>query len=1072
MKKTIYLLVCLLNYIVLPISAQDIQVGGTIISSDDGGPVIGAYVKIKGTNLGTSSDAGGNFKLAVPKNAVLVFSSIGYKDQEIVVNEQSVINVILDPDITQLSEVVVTALGISKEKKALGYAVSEVNLSQIDQKPETDVGRLLTGKASGVKVTSTTGVSGTGTNITVRGYSSVTGSNQPLFIVDGVRFGSATNSGSSNTQGFVEGNQATSSRFLDIDPSTIKNVSILKGLSATTIYGNEGRNGVIIITTTGTGLKSNKKIEVSVNASYFVNRVNLPVFQENWGCGWENYAGPFFSNWGERFTDPPAVIDHPYSGFTQESLLAAFPEYQDATYEYKYYNSINEFFRKGSISNISVIFNGSSEKSNYNANVSYVSDIGFLPGNELKKFTAGIGGSANLTNKLSYSGTMNFYKTDMQTPPISFGSGSGIDGGGVGLSVFADVLYTPASVDLMGLPFESPVTHESVYYRGGNDIQNPRWTTKYCKSVDNVNRIFASGSLRYEIMNDLDLSYKYGIDHYSEVQEYILNKGSVQNPNYLNGLYRTRNINNLLWDQSLLLTWKSDLTDVINIDVLLGGSSLREVTRENGLESTEQAVFGFISHSNFVEHSSVNSFSSYDLQNQSEANTLGLFGQATVAYKDYLYFNLAARNDWYSSLEKNNRSQFYPSFSLSLLPTQLFKQIQSTHGLNYLKIRLGYGTSAGFPPLYVTQNVLSSNVRAFVSIDESGTPTTTPSNSISSILGNKSLKPELHREIEGGIETRLIDNRIRLEFTAYIKNTKDLITNSDLDPACGWTNTFVNIGKIQNKGIEAELGLTPLKTSKLDWTISGIFTKNSSVVKELAAGQEKILISGWTNLGNFAVPGEPYGIMMGDKILRDDDGNAIISGTGDYQRTAEIEIIGNPNPDFELSLSNEIKFKGFTFSMLWEYRQGGDIYSETCRTLLGRGITKDTDFDRYQTFVLPGVKEDGSPNDIQLTAANFYFNDVGLQAPPETGVWDGTTIRLRDISLSYNMPSKILGKTPFGSCSITISGQNLWYKAVNFPKYCNFDPDMLSLGVGNGLGFDFITGPSSTKYGASIQVTF
>lgn len=624
----------------------------------------------------------------------------------------------------------------------------------------------------------------------------------------------------------------------------------------------------------------------------------------------------------------------------------------------------------------------------------------------------------------------------------------------------------------MGLPFESPVTHESVYYRGGNDIQNPRWTAKYCKSVDNVNRVFASGSLRYMIMKDLDLSYKYGIDNYSEVQEYIVNKGSVQNANYLNGLYRTRNINQLLWDQSVLLTWKSDITDVIKIDALLGGSSLREVTKETGLESTEQAVFGFISHSNFVEHSSINSFNGFDLQNKSEANTLGLFGQSTVTYKDYLFLNLAARNDWYSSLEKSNRSQFYPSFSLSLIPTQLFKQIQSTKGLNYLKIRLGYGTSAGFPPLYVTQNVLSSNVRAFVSIDESGTPTTTPSNSISSILGNMNLKPELHREIEGGIETRLINNRIRIEFTAYVKNTKDLITNSDLDPACGWTSTFVNIGKIQNKGIEAELDLTPVKTSKLDWTVSGIFAKNSSVVKELAAGQEKILISGWTNLGNFAVPGEPYGVMMGNKILRDDNGNAIISGTGDYQETAEIQIIGNPNPDFELSLSNEINYKGFAFSMLWEYRQGGDIYSETCRTLLGRGITKDTDFDRYQTFVLPGVKEDGSPNDIQLTAANFYFNDVGLQAPPETGVWDGTTIRLREISLTYDMPSKILNKTPFGSCSITVSGHNLWYKAVNFPKYCNFDPDMLSLGVGNGLGFDFITGPSSTRYGASIQITF
>ena len=1051
--------------------AQNLPITGTVTSAEDGSPLPGVYVKIRGTNMGTATDMDGKFQLSVPADATLIFSFIGYEEQEIAVGGQSVINVVMETTVTEVSEVVVTALGISKEKKALGYAVSEVNSDQIEQKPETDVVRLLSGKAAGVRVTSTSGVSGTGTNITIRGYSSVTGSNQPLFIVDGVRYGSATNTGTSSVQGFMEGNQATSSRFLDIDPSTIKNISILKGLSATTIYGNEGRNGVIIITTNSTSIKSNKKFEVTVNGSYFINKVNLPEFQQNWGCGFQNYAGFFYSNWGPRITDPPALVAHPYSNFTNPELLAAFPEYQDATYEYKYYNSVHDFFRKGSISNLSANFTGATEKTSYNASVSYTDDTGFLPGNALTKFTAGIGGNAKLSNKISYSGTMYFYKTDMETPPISYGNGSGI-GNGTGISVFADVLYTPASVDLMGLPFESPVTHESVYYRGGNDIQNPRWTTKYARSIDNVKRVFASGNLSYEIIDNMELTYKYGIDYYTENQEYILNKGSVQNDNYINGLYRTRKINNLIWDQSVLFKWNGKITDDLKYDLLLGGSALREMTGEDGMESTKQAVFGFVNHSNFQEHSSVNSFTDFDLQNRSEANTLGLFGQGTIDFKDYLYLNLSARNDWFSSLEKDNRSQFYPSVSLSFIPTQSFKQIYSQNGLNYLKFRVGYGTSAGFPPLYVTQNVLISNVREFVTVSESGTPTKIPANSNSTVLGNKNLKPELHREIEGGIDARLFNNRVNLELTFYSKKTKDLITNSDLDPSTGWQSTYVNIGKIRNKGIEMELAVTPVKTSKLDWTITGILTKNSSEVLELAAGQDQILISGFNNLGNFAKPGEPFGVMMGSKILRDDNGNAIISGTGDFQETDDIAVIGNPHPDYELSIINEIKYKGFTFSMLWEYRKGGDIYSETCRTLLGRGITKDTDFDRYQTFVLPGVKEDGTPNDIQLTASNFYFNDVGLQAPAETGVWDGTTIRLREISLSYRIPGRILEKTPFGSCNISISGQNLWYKAVNFPRHCNFDPDMLSLGVGNGLGFDFLTGPSSSKYGASIQFTF
>jgi TonB-dependent SusC/RagA subfamily outer membrane receptor len=331
MKKTTNLLLCLFLFGFYATFGQDIRITGTITSADDSNPLPGAYVKIKGTNSGTSSDANGNFQITVASDAILVFSSIGYKDQEFAVAGQSVINVVMEPDVTQLSEVVVTAMGISKEKKALGYSVSEVKSDMIEQKPETDVGRLLSGKASGVRVTSTSGVSGSGTNITIRGYSSVTGSNQPLFIVDGVRFGSSTNTGTGGTQGFIEGNQATSSRFLDIDPSTIKNVSILKGLSATTIYGNEGRNGVIIITTNSTAKKSNKKFEVTLNGSYFINQVNLPDFQENWGCGFQNLLGFFYSNWGPRISDPPASVNHPYSAFTNPELLAAFPEYQDAT---------------------------------------------------------------------------------------------------------------------------------------------------------------------------------------------------------------------------------------------------------------------------------------------------------------------------------------------------------------------------------------------------------------------------------------------------------------------------------------------------------------------------------------------------------------------------------------------------------------------------------------------------------------------------------------------------------------------------------------------------------------------
>ncbi|HAM99610.1 MAG TPA: SusC/RagA family TonB-linked outer membrane protein [Marinilabiliales bacterium] len=1050
-------------------NGQQRKISGTVTSSDNGDVLIGVSVVIKGTTHGTITDVNGTYTIDVPPNQdSLIFSYIGMKAQVLSIGNRSVVDAVLIPETIGVEEVVVTAFGISKEKKALGYAVSQVNADQLEQKPETDIARVLTGKAAGVKVTSTSGVSGTGTNIIIRGYSSIKGNNQPLFIVDGVRFSGSTNSGTDNEQGFLEGNQATSSRFLDIDPNNIENISVLKGLSATTVYGSEGRNGVIIITTKNGSQKNiNQKMEVTVNQSYFLNKVNLPEFQNTYGCGFQQQNGFFYSNWGAKITDPAEVVAHPYSLFNDPDLIAAFPEYQNATYELKAYDNVNAFFRTGTISNTSVNISGGNEKSSFNANVGLVNEQGFLENNQLNKFTVGIGGSTKLTNKLVFNGTMNYVKTDMATPPISYGDGSGI-GGGSGISVFADVLYTPRTIDLMGLPFESPIDHRSVYYRAGNDIQNPRWTTKYSKAIDNVHRLFGSGNLSYELPKNLKLTYKYGIDFYAEKQEYQLNKGSVQNDNYLNGLYRTREIFNTTWDQTIMLNYNAHLGSLFTMDAMIGGSSVRELYSADGMESTNQLVFGFMNHKNFSDHSTYNSFNDLPLQENSESNTLGLFGQATLSYNSYLYFNVSARNDWFSSLQPDNRSKFYPSASLSFLPSQLFEGLKTNYKVDLLKFRIGYGTSAGFPPLYVTENVLSANSRAYVQRDG----TVVPSNSVSYFLGNPNLTPELHAETEFGLEFALFNNRLGADFTIYSKQTKDLITEATLDPATGYQRTYVNIGKMSNNGIELEMNGTPVKTGHFDWTISAIFTKYKSTIDELGGGLDKVLINGFTDLGNYAIAGEPFGVMYGHKIKTDSQGRRLVDGNGYYLQSDEPDIIGNPHPDFELTVINTLKYKGFTFNMQWDYRQGGDIYSETVNTLLGRGISKDTDFDRSQSFVMPGYLEDGTVNTKQITATNAYFNNFGSQAPSEVNVIDGTTIRLREISLSYSLPKKWIEKSPFGRVDFSILGQNIWFKAVNFPKYMNFDTDMLSLGVGNGLGFDFITGPSSTKYGASLKVTF
>jgi len=1061
--------VCLLLFMALStltLFGQAREVTGTVVDVD-GEPLPGLSVAVFGTSVGTITDVNGKYTIDVPQDGEkLVFSFVGLLTQEVPIGSNTIIDLVMEQDLLELDEVVVTALGISREKKALGYSVSQLGSEDIEESAENDIGRILSGKAAGVRVTATSGVSGTGTNITIRGYSSIKGNNQPLFIVDGVRFSGSTNSGTDNEQGFLEGNQATSSRFLDIDPNNIESLSVLKGLSATTIYGADGRNGVIIITTKN-GSANQGIHQISLTQSVFANKVNLPEYQDTYGNGWNLQNGNFYSNWGGAFTDPATRIDHPYSQFSDPDLLAAFPEYQDAEYELKPYNSVPEFFRTGISSNTSLSMSGGNERSSFSANTSYLYDQGFLPENDLSKFNVGIGGNTKIGEKLTFRGTMNFVQTNMRTPPISYGDGSGI-GGGSGLSVFSDVLYTPRSVDMIGLPYESPTTHQSVYYRSSNDIQHPLWTTKYCSSIDNVNRVFGSANLEYNILDNLTLAYKFGVDHFSEQQEYQVNRGSVQNDNYLNGLFRTRQILNTTWDQSLLLTYQQDIGGQVSLDVLLGGSSLRDVYSADGMESTNQLIFGMMNHRYFSDHSTINSFNDFPLQQEAESNTLGAFGQITASYSNYLYLNLSARNDWFSSLQEEYRSQFYPSVSLSFIPSNLLETLKTSVGINFLKLRVGYGTSAGFPPLYVTENELYSNARGYVTRDG----TVVPTNGISFFLGNPELQPELHAETEVGLEFAMLQNRLGAEITYYWKNTSNLITDASLDPATGYYQTFVNIGKMRNQGLEVELYLTPVRTTNFDWTITGIFTKYESVVEELGAGLDKVLISGFSDLGNYAIAGQPYGVMYGYKIARDDDDNFLVDGNGNYLQSDEPGIIGNPHPDFETTIINRFRYKGLSLNIQFDYRQGGDIFSETVNTLLGRGLTKDTDFNRLETFVLEGVTTEGVPNEVQLTASNAYFNNFGVQAPSEVNVIDGTTLRLREISLSYSLPEKWISKTPFKGVELSLVGQNIWFKALSFPEYMNFDTDVLSLGVGNGLGFDFLTGPSSTRYGGSIRITF
>lgn len=1056
--------------------AQEIAVSGTV-TDQAGLPLPGVNVNVKGSTSGTQTDIDGSFKISAKQGDKLVFTFLGMKTQEVIASAKMKIK--MSDDSVQLEGVVVTSLGIKRERKSLGYAVSEVKAKDVEQRADSDIARVLTGKASGISVTAQSGLSGSGTNVIIRGLKSFSGSNQALFVVDGVPFSSETNSvgrqGERND--FVNGNNG-SSRFLDIDPNNIESVSIIKGLAAANLYGTQGRNGVVLITTkSGSGKKGAKKNEVSISSSVFVNEIaSLPDYQNKYGNGFDQAFGWFFSNWGPSFDkdgiagwgnspafDADGTLPHPYS---TASFSAAFPEYQGARYKWQPYNSVEKFFRKGLVTTNSVSFRGTSDDGNhiYNINYSHVDDEGFTPGNGVVRNTFSIGGRAKLSNKFTVNGTMNYTKTDFKSPPVALSQGNGATG--TGSSIFGDLWFTPISIDIQGLPYQNPIDGSSVYYRQNNSIQHPLWTLNNTGTRQTTNRVFGNATVAYEINKNLNVSYKVGMDVYNEANLNFQNRGGVNsntpNARTASGFYETWNNINSLWDHTVQLNGNYDLTEKLKLNFNLGGNANSRTLKTNGVASDNQQIFGLLRHYNFAN--------SLPIENFADRNINGVYLQTEFDYDSYLYLTLAGRKDWVSDFSSANNSIFYPSASVSFIPTSAFENLVTDNGLNYLKLRMGYGTSANFGNFgtYPTAQTGFLNVRD--SQTDSGTSIITNANA--TVKANPDLKPELLSEVEFGIETKFYKNRFGIDLSYYTGNTKDLIVDRPLPPSSLFTTTKTNVGEIKRHGIEAELTAAIIKNEGdgFNWNASLNYSSNRTEVVDLGVDTDFIVYSGFSNLGNVAMVGQPLTAIFGSRILRDANGNLVVGGDGNYVQDPNDGVIGDSNPDYIMNVSNTFSYKNFEFSFLVNYTKGGDFYSSTISTLLGRGLIPET-LDRERTFILPGVNQSGQTNNIQINNSDYYFTNI-LFGPSELQVYDATTIRLQEISLGYRLPAKWLEKTAFSNISFKASGYNMYYRAVNTPKGANFDPNTSGTGVGNGSGFDYLNGPSSRRYGLSVKIEF
>ena len=1027
------ILTLLLALIVQVSFAQEKTVSGTV--SDESGSLLGVSILIKGTTTGSETDFDGNYSIRAKSGDVLVYSYLGYKTVEKTVGISNTINVTLEEDANVLEEIVIVGQGIRREQKALGYSVATVKSDVLEQKPEADIAKLLTGKVAGVQVNTGGGFLGTATNVIIRSKNSISGNNQPLYIIDGAPI--------------------SGDRSYDIDPNNIASTTVLKGLAASTLYGQDGRNGVIIINTkTGSGKAANKKFEVDVSfTTGFLEVSNLPDYQNTYGQGSDNGINTtFFGNWGAKF-DNQEVPHH----LNIPGLAASFPEYQGATDIYRAIpNNVSDFFSTGALQTVSVIARKSFDKGNFSVSFGNTEQTGYLEENTFNRYNIAIGGSMELANNLTFSSNIQYTKNDNNRPSRNF---------------FQLVTWIPRNLDIHNLPFQDPNNGSSVYYR--TTISNPRWTRANTGFQEDTDRAFITLGVDYKINDNLDLKYLYSLDNVSTLNTDYQNKDvNQQDLGFFQTFTRTARTTT---HRISLNSGASDLGNNFSYSYVLGSEIKNLQSNFVGVTSTDQVVFDFLNHGNFRNASAIDSRNNIN-------NTIGAYGSLNVNYKKDLYLTLSARNDWGSTVEKDNRSILYPSVSLSYIPTETFDWLKGDKN-NFLKMRAGFGTSANFPSAYLTQLELEATANAFLNPFSGGITST---NSLSSFLPNPDIKPELLKEFEVGIEGRLWNNFLDFDISAYSKIVEDQILFSSRAASTGTTQTVINAGRVDTDGVEARVSLNLFRSNEeggFNWTMDNNFTAYETTVVDLPV--EQVNISSGVN---FAIEGESYGVFRGSFAARDDNGNLLINpSTGKIISSDDLgledKLIGDPNEDWSYSNINSFSYKNFTLSAQWEYIHGGDIYSVTASNLLRRGVTTDTETNREGSYIIPGVLADPNTGDvlkdangqsinntIQIGANDLYF--INLQDVDENLVYDASSVRLRDVSLSYKMSKKSLEKTPFGSLTFTASGNNLWYKAYNIPAGLNLDPEVISSGQGNGRGLDFQNDPSYKTYSFSVKATF
>lgn len=1026
-------------------------------------PLVGASIIEKGTTNGSITDFDGNFTLSVSDDAeILVISYIGYKEMEVAIEGRSTIPIVMLEDAFQLNEVVVTALGIERKKEALSYAISDVSGEDISNKAEPDVLRALNGKVAGVNISQSGGAAGSSTNIIIRGNNSAIGNNQPLFVVDGIPFDNSIN----NTANPAAAASTYSNRALDLDPNDIASMTVLKGGAAAALYGSRASNGVIIVTT-HSGKQARKGLEVELsNTISFESIARLPKYQNRFGQGNFSDGVPVFSSvatesWGPAFDG--GLLN---GGLTQDGGTIKYTNHIGDLVPYKAFpDNVAEFYETGFQRETGIRIKGGNNSSGFAVTASNVNNAGFLPNTGIKRTSVKVAGNTQLENGLSVNASVTY--VDNHQDGILSGGHNTLS------SINRQTLFIPRNYDLTGFEYINQATGSQFNYTFWD---NPRWLADEGPYNSDVDRIYGFVGLGYDLNEWLNVSYKIGTNTYTDRRNQLIPRGSFFGPGQI--IDHTISFSEL--SSNLILTGNRELSDDISLSFVAGHNFNQRKTDENNYRGEGIIKRGISRVSN--TQNIVN-----DLSFESNRKLIGLFADIGLSYKDYLFFNVTGRNDWSSTLPSQKRSFFYPSISSAFVFTEAFGLDSKL--LPYGKLRIAFsriGNDAD-PYLLSTVNTINGNAGS-LELPFNGVSGTT----IGDNFGNLNLRPEFTNEFEIGADLRLFNYKVGLDIAYYSKVTDDQIFSVSIPAVSGYRTKTFNAGEISNKGVEIGLDVTPVDNKNgLSWNIYGVFAKNVSKVISLADGLDQINPGFRTgSYGNVLKVGEPYGVIEGEVQNRYETGELLVNPlTGLPSKATTLDIVGDPNPDFLLGLTNTLSYKGVSMGFQFDWKQGGDLLCLSCGYLRGFGITEETAVDRDRTYILPGILADPNdptkamtdengntiPNDVQISAQTFWSAAVSgshanqYRFSAESYIYDATVYRLRELSVSYTIPSSRLESLPIGSASITLIGRNLWFWAPNLP---HLDPEVSTYGAGNVQGVEQYAPPTVKNYGVNFKVTF